>query len=163
MPRLLLEPAQDIVVLGVKLDLVLVEVVEEVIGTKDLCDLDKLIRVAAAVEERLLSEDHRGKHGTQAPHVQAVIVFLEVDKQFRPFEVAGGNTNVVLGPGVVELSETPVDQTQLDFVRIFSWLGVKSLIDSAAYLAVLMVDHNVVRLDVAVHDSLAVAEIESLE
>jgi hypothetical protein len=64
---------------------------------------------------------------------------------------------------VVELSETPVDQTQLDFVRIFSWLGVKSLIDSAAYLAVLMVDHNVVRLDVAVHDSLAVAEIESLE
>lgn len=31
------------------------------------------------------------------------------------------------------------------------------------YLAVVMVDHNVVRLDVAVHNALAVAEVKSLE
>jgi hypothetical protein len=30
-------------------------------------------------------------------------------------------------------------------------------------LALLMVDHNVVRLDIAVHDAFAVAEVQSLE
>lgn len=34
---------------------------------------------------------------------------------------------------------------------------------SSSHLSVLMVDHNVVRLHVSVHNSLAVAEIESLE
>lgn len=31
------------------------------------------------------------------------------------------------------------------------------------YLSVLMIDHNVMRLDVSVHDALAVAEIQCLE
>jgi hypothetical protein len=31
------------------------------------------------------------------------------------------------------------------------------------YLPVIMIDHNVVRLDVAVHNALAVAEVKSLE
>lgn len=34
---------------------------------------------------------------------------------------------------------------------------------SSSHLSVLMIDHNVVRLHVSVHNSLAVAEIESLE
>lgn len=79
MPGLLLEAAQDVVVLRVKLDLVLVEIVEKVVGAEHLCDLDELVGVAVAVEEGLLAEDHRGKHGAETPHVQAVVVLLEID------------------------------------------------------------------------------------
>jgi hypothetical protein len=43
---------------------------------------------------------------------------------------------------MVELGQTPVDEPQLSF---------------------LVVDHNVVRLDISMHDSLAVAEVECLE
>jgi hypothetical protein len=112
-PRLLLEATQDIVILSVKLDLVLVEVVKQVVSSEDLGNLDKLIRVAVAVEERFLPEDHRGKHGAQAPHVEAVVVLLEINQQLRTLEVTRRDTDVVLGSGVVELSQTPVDETQL--------------------------------------------------
>lgn len=115
-PGLLLEAAEDVVVLRVQLNLVLVNVVKEVVGAQDLCDLDQLVRVAVAVEEGLLAEDHGRKHGAEAPHVQAVVVLLKVDEQLRPLEVARGDTDVVLGAGVVELGETPVDQSQLDAV-----------------------------------------------
>lgn len=42
-PRLLLEPAKDIVVLRVELDLVLVEVVEQVVSAEDLGDFHQLV------------------------------------------------------------------------------------------------------------------------
>lgn len=35
--------------------------------------------------------------------------------------------------------------------------------ENSTYLSVLMIDHNVMRLDVSVHDALAVAVIKSLE
>lgn len=44
--------------MGVKFDFVFVEVVEEVIGIKDFCDFDKLIRVVVVVEERFFFEDY---------------------------------------------------------------------------------------------------------
>lgn len=56
---------------------------------------------------------HASKHCSQAPHIERVIVFLEVNKQLGAFEVARGNTDVVLSARVVELSQTPVDQTEL--------------------------------------------------
>lgn len=65
MPRLLRVPRQEIVILRVQLDIVLVQVLEELIGTKNLGDLNELIGVAVSMEEWLLPEDHRGKHGTQ--------------------------------------------------------------------------------------------------
>jgi len=109
-PGLLLEAAEDVVVLGVELDLVLVQVVEQVVGAEDLGDLDELVGVAVSVEEGLLAEDHGGEHGAQAPHVQAVVVLLEVDEQLGALEVARGDADVVLGAGVVELGEAPVDE-----------------------------------------------------
>ena len=63
-PILLRESTQDIIILGIKFNLVLVKVIKQIFCTKNLCNLDQLIRVAVPVEERLLSEYHRSKHGT---------------------------------------------------------------------------------------------------
>ena len=67
---------------------------------------------------------------------------LEVDEELGALEVARGDAHVVLALGVVELGEAPVDEAEL---------------------ALLVVDHHVVRLDVAVHDAVRVAELERLE
>ena len=109
-PGLLLEAAQDVVVLGVELYLVLVQVVEQVVSAEDLGDLDELVGVAVSVEEGLLAEDHGRKHGAKTPHVEAVVVLLEIDEQLGALEVARRDADVVLGAGVVELGETPVDE-----------------------------------------------------
>ncbi len=87
MPTLLLESTEDIVVLGIQLDLVLVQVVKQVFGTQDLRNFDKLIRVAVAMEEGLFSENHGSEHSTKRPHVEGVIVFLKINKKLRTFEV----------------------------------------------------------------------------
>lgn len=110
MPVLLGESAQNVVVLSIELDIVLVKVVEQVFGTENLGDLDELVRIAVSVEERLFAEDHGSKHGTQRPHVERVVVLLEVDEQLRTLEVTRSDADVVFGAGVVELSKTPIDQ-----------------------------------------------------
>lgn len=68
------------------------------------------------MEEGLLAEDHGRKHGPQAPHVKAVVVFLEVNQQLRTLEITRSNADVVLSAGVVELSQTPVNETQLEMI-----------------------------------------------
>lgn len=65
------------------------------------------------MEEGLLPEDHRRKHCSQTPHVQTIVVLLEINQQFWTFEVTRGNADIVLSSRVVELSKTPVDQAQL--------------------------------------------------
>lgn len=112
-PALLREAPEDVVVLRVELDVVLVEVVEEVLGAEHLGNLDELVRVAVAVEEGLLAEDHGGEHGAEGPHVEGVVVLLEVDEELGAFEVAGGDADVVFGTLVVEFGEAPVDEAEL--------------------------------------------------
>lgn len=80
MPGLLLEASEDVVVLGVKLNLVLVQVVEQVIGAQDLGYLDQLVAVGVAMEEGFFAEDHGREHGPEAPHVQAVVVLLKINQ-----------------------------------------------------------------------------------
>lgn len=109
-PRLLLKTSEDVIVLSIQLNLILIEVVKKFVGAEDLGDLDELVRVGVAVEEGLLAEDHGGEHGAQAPHVQAVVVLLEVDEQLRAFEVAGSDADIILGSGMVELGQAPVNQ-----------------------------------------------------
>lgn len=87
-PRLAGEAREDLIVLRVEFDIVLVQVLEELLGTENLSNLYQLVRIAVAVEERLLAEDHRRKHRAQGPHVQGIIVFLEIDEQLRAFEIA---------------------------------------------------------------------------
>lgn len=112
-PGLLAETAENVIVLGVELNLVLVEVLEELIGSQNLGDLDKLVGVALSVEEGLLAEDHGGKHGSETPHVETVVVFLEVDEQLGALEVSRCYTDVVFRCGVIKLGQTPIDQAKL--------------------------------------------------
>uniref|UniRef100_A0A182MKF9 C2H2-type domain-containing protein n=1 Tax=Anopheles culicifacies TaxID=139723 RepID=A0A182MKF9_9DIPT len=115
---------------------------EQVLGAEHLRDAHELIIVVVSVEERFLAEDHRREHTAQRPHIERVVVHLVVDQQLRSLEVAARDPHVVLLARMVELGQTPVDQTQL---------------------AILMVDHHVVWLHVTVHDAQAVAVVERLQ
>jgi hypothetical protein len=65
------------------------------------------------VKERLLPKDHGCEHGTETPHVQTVVVLLEINQQLRTLKVAGCDAHVVLGPWMVELGQAPVDKAEL--------------------------------------------------
>ena len=134
--------AQNFIVMIVQSHVVFLDILEEVFSTEDLRDLDELVVVVLALEEGLLLEYHASKHAAERPNVETVVVGLEIDKQLGTLEVARSDTDIVVMLRVVELGETPIDEAQ-------------SL--------VVVVDHNVVRLDVTVHDTLGVAVVESLE
>lgn len=57
-PVLSWESSEDIVILSIELYIVPVEVFKKVIRTQHFRDFDELIRVAIAVKEGLLAEDH---------------------------------------------------------------------------------------------------------
>jgi len=67
---------------------------------------------------------------------------LHVDEQLGSFEIARSNTHVVLLARVVELGQAPVDEAEL---------------------AVRMVDHDVVGLNITMHDALGVAVVKCLQ
>ncbi len=60
---------------------------------------------------------HAGQHAAKAPHVQGVVVLLVVNQELWTLEVPRGHSDVVLLSWVVELSQTPVNQTQLGRAR----------------------------------------------
>lgn len=66
------------------------------------------------MEEGLLSEDHRGEHGTKGPHVQRVIILLKIDQQFRALEVSRCNTDVVFRAFVIKFGQAPVNESKLN-------------------------------------------------
>jgi hypothetical protein len=88
----------------VEVDLVLFQVRVELVGAEDLGNLDELVVIVVAVEKWLLAEDlcgfevtcslevkiaphHAGEHTPQRPHVEAVVVLLEVDEELGTLEV----------------------------------------------------------------------------
>ena len=122
--------------------LVLGDVVKELISAKDLGDLDELVIVILALEERLLLEDHSGEHASKGPNVKRVIVLLEVDQKLWALKISGSDAHIVLLTWMVELGQTPINKPEF---------------------AVSMVDHNVVRLDISMHNTFRVAEVKGLE
>ena len=125
-----------------QLDVVLLQVLDQFVSTHHFGDLDQLVIVIMSVEEWFLLEQHPSQHATQAPHVQAVVVGHIVQQQLWPFEVPARHSDIVLCVAVVELGESSVDESELSLV---------------------VVDHYVVRLDVSVDNSLAVAVIEGFQ
>ena len=67
---------------------------------------------------------------------------MQINQQFGTLKIPGGDTNVVFLTQVVKFSETPIDETEL---------------------AVLVIDHNVMWLDISMHNALGVRVVESLE
>ena len=97
------------VILGIKFDIVLVQVFKELLGAQNLGDLDQLVRVTGSMEERFFAENHGGEHRAKRPHIQGVVVLLEVNEQFRALEISRRNSHVVLRSLVVEFGKTPVN------------------------------------------------------
>lgn len=55
-----------------------------------LGNLDQLVVVVVPVEEWLFPEYHPREHTPQGPHVQRVVVLLEVHQQLRALRFEGG-------------------------------------------------------------------------
>mmetsp|Transcript_25018 Transcript_25018/g.57619 ORF Transcript_25018/g.57619 Transcript_25018/m.57619 type:complete len:295 (-) Transcript_25018:70-954(-) len=141
LPRLTRMPPQNCIVVVVQGQRILVQVIKQGRGAKHFSNFYELVVVVVAMEKWLLAENHASKHTTKAPHVQRIVVVphLKVHQQFRSFEITRSDTNVVLPPGMVELCQTPVDKPQF---------------------SLLVVDHDVVRLHISVHDAVRVAEVQ---
>ena len=64
-PWLLLMNSKNIVIVAIERHVVLLNVVEQVVRAKDLCNLNQLIIVVLSLEERLFLENHARKHAAQ--------------------------------------------------------------------------------------------------
>jgi hypothetical protein len=84
---------------------------------------------------------------------------LEIHQQFWAFEVARRYPNVVFGLGVVKFGKTPIDEPEL---YASHQNEDKSQPKEPSYLSGLVVNHDVVWLDVAMHDALGMAKIKRL-
>ena len=56
---------------------------------------------------------HGREHASVAPHIQTVVIFLEVHQQLGTLEVSRRNADIVCCPWVIKLGQTPIDQTKL--------------------------------------------------
>jgi len=95
--------------------------------------------VVFTLEEGLFQEDHSSKHASKTPNVKRIIVCLQIDKKFRSFEVSGSYSNIVLLTRVIILCKTPINESQLP---------------------VLMINHDIVRFNISVNDSLGMAVVQ---
>mmetsp|Transcript_39283 Transcript_39283/g.99006 ORF Transcript_39283/g.99006 Transcript_39283/m.99006 type:complete len:296 (+) Transcript_39283:247-1134(+) len=123
-------------------DAVLVQIGVELLGSEHSCNADQLIVVVTTMEEGLLPENNASKHTAQTPHIQAIVIVLEVDQKFRSLEVATGHTHVIELILVVELSQAPIDESE------FSQR---------------MIDHHVVWFHITMHDAIRVAKVQRLQ
>jgi hypothetical protein len=104
MPRFARLLPYDVVVMAVQCHVVLLHIRKEFIRAKHFRNLNELVVVVLALEERFLLENHARKHAAKRPDVQRVVINLQINQELGAFEVATGNTNVVLLTRVVELS-----------------------------------------------------------
>ena len=142
LPGLLGMPTKNAIEVRIEFEVVGVKVVEELFGSQNFGNLNQLVVVVVTVEEGFLAKDHARKHASETPHVQRVVVLLQIDQEFGPFEVSGGYPHVVFTPRVVELCQTPINEAQL---------------------ALLVVDHDIMWFDITVHDTVGMAIVQSLE
>jgi hypothetical protein len=100
-------------------NVVLLEVLIEPLCTQNLRNLHQLIIVVVPMEKWLFAENlqangvregpksvmgiyHRGEHASIAPHVQAIVILLEINKKLWPFKVARSHPDVVFCLWMVE-------------------------------------------------------------
>jgi len=105
-------------------------------------NLHELIIVVFSTEEWLTTEDECCKYASKGPEIETVVIILNVNEELRALEVARSDTDVVLHAGMIKLCKAPVDELQL---------------------ASGGVDHDVMWLNIAMHDSIHVAEVQSAQ
>lgn len=142
LPRLLGVTSKNTIKVRVQLKIIRIEVVKEFLRTENLCNLYQLVVVVVSVKERFLAEDHSREHATQTPHVQSIIVLLQINEKFGALEIPRRDSNIVLSSGMVKLRQPPINQPQL---------------------TLLVIDHHVVRLYVTVHHTIRVAIVKRLQ
>ena len=108
MPVFLGKPPKDVVVLGVEFNVIFVKVLKKIVRAQDFGNLYELIRIAVAMKKRFLPKNHRSKHRAQRPHIQRIVVLLEINEQFRALEISRRYSNIVLCPLMVEFGKSPV-------------------------------------------------------
>ena len=74
---------------------------------------------------------------------------MEIYQQLWPLEIPRRNTNIVFGLRVIEFGETPVDETKLMKGEMMN-----VLLGGQTYLAMFVVDHDIMRLHIPVHNAL---------
>lgn len=74
--------------------------------------------VVVTVEKWVFAENHGSQHAPETPHIQRVVVVAVIYQEFRSFKVPGGHPHVVLLPGMVELSQTPIYQPNFSVLQI---------------------------------------------
>mmetsp|Transcript_2789 Transcript_2789/g.5254 ORF Transcript_2789/g.5254 Transcript_2789/m.5254 type:complete len:360 (-) Transcript_2789:429-1508(-) len=141
-PRLALIARQDTFNGGIQSQIILLNVLVQAGSAQHFRNLHQLVVVVAAMKEGLLLKRHTGKHATQRPHVQRVIVHAHVHQQFWPFKVARRHSYIILLLRMIKLGESPVDESQRTRV---------------------MVNHHIVRFDIAMHDAARVAVVECFQ
>ena len=63
-PIFLWESSKYVVVLGIQVDIILIQVFEQVVRAKHFCNLDQLIRITIAMEEWFFPKNHGGEHSS---------------------------------------------------------------------------------------------------
>ncbi len=142
LPWLLLVSAKNVIVMTVESNVVLVNVLQQFLSAEDFSNADELVVVVLPLKERFLEEDHSREHAAETPNVERVIVGLEVDQEFRSFEVAGRHSNIILLPWMIVLSQAPINQPQTPCSMIY---------------------HDVMWFHISVHDSLRMTEIQGFQ
>ena len=116
-------------------DLVASHVVQQCLRSHDINDFHQLVIVVLSLEESVHFKHEASEGAADCPHVEGVIVLLVLDEELGALVVARCDTHIIFLLGLVEICEAPVDQAQV---------------------AVFVVDHDVERLDVTVHDTVQV-------
>ena len=65
--------SEEIIILCIEFDVVFLNILKQLVCSKDLGDFDELIIIIVTMEERFLAEDHRSKHGSKGPHIKGVV------------------------------------------------------------------------------------------
>lgn len=110
--------------------------------SEDLHDLDELIKVVRPLEEGFYSVDHTSHGATKGPYVQTVMIISVVHQQFWALVVSRCHSDIVILIFDIEFGESPIDHSQV---------------------LVLVINDNIERLEVSMHDTMGMTKLKSLE
>lgn len=116
-------------------ELVASHVVQQGLGSHDVHDFHKLVIVVLSLKESVHFEHEASERAANCPHVERVIVLFVLDEELGALVIARCDTHIIFLLRLVEICEAPVDQAQV---------------------AIIVVNHNVERLHVTMHDAVKV-------